>query len=268
MTTLKTILVDDEDLARRGLKLRLQDNPNIELIAECSNGREAIDAVAEHSPDLMFLDIQMPELDGFDVVRELQGDGMPMVIFVTAFDQYALDAFKVHAIDYVLKPVDTERLEEAVARAVDQHDQHAEVDQKEKLMELVVGMTGKTKEAIAEMVRSNETEAGAFPERISIKDGSNINVVPVGDIDWVDAAGDYMCIHVKGETHVMRITMKELEAMLNPSIFQRVHRSTIVNMNRVQKVSSHLNGEYQLSLDCGANLKMSRGYKDKIKRFL
>jgi len=262
---LTTIIVDDESLARRGLKLRLAELGDIEVLAECRNGREAITEIRKLGPDLVFLDIQMPGLGGFDVVRELQADDMPLIIFVTAFDQYAISAFDVHAVDYLLKPVEDSRLEEAVTRARDRLTETTPDDQKQRLLEVIVDLTGKSESAIEEMLQSEDAD---YPDKLTIKDGSELTLVATRDIDWIDAAGDYMCIHARGETHVMRSTMKDLEAQLDPSTFQRIHRSTLVNLERVVKLSSHINGEFFLTLECGACLKMSRTYKDRVAHFL
>ena len=260
-----TLIVDDEELARQGLELRLQKLSQVEVLRSCASAREAIDAIIELEPDLVFLDIQMPGMTGFDMIGEIQSDILPMIIFITAYDSFALDAFKIHAIDYLLKPVEDDRLADAVAKAATHKQQQTVADEKQKLMNLVVSLTGKSPQAIGELL--NEESGAEHADRLAIKDGSSITFVPVRDIDWVDAAGDYMCVHVKGETHIMRTTMKELEAKLDPSIFQRVHRSTIVNLERVEKVSSHINGEFHLTLSCGSSLKMSRSYKEKIKHF-
>jgi len=262
---LTTIVVDDESLARRGLKLRLAELEGVEVLAECRNGREAIKAIRKLEPDLVFLDIQMPGLDGFDVVRELQADYMPLIVFVTAFDQYAISAFDVHAVDYILKPVEEARLEEAVVRARSRLAGTATDDQKQRLLEVIVDLTGKSESAIEEMLR---TEDAGYPDKLTIKDGQEVTLVSTHDIEWVDAAGDYMCIHARGETHVMRSTMKDLEVQLDPSTFRRIHRSTLVNLERVVKLSSHINGEFFLTLDCGACLKMSRTYRDSIAHLI
>ena len=200
------------------------------------------------------------------MIKEVQSDVMPMIIFVTAYDAFAVDAFKVHAIDYLLKPVEAVRLAEAIDRAKQHKEREYAIHEKQKLLELAVSLTGKSPAAIGELVESGK-EIVEHADRLAIKDGSSITFVPVRDIDWIDAAGDYMCVHVKGETHIMRTTMKELEAKLDPTIFQRVHRSTIVNLERVEKVSSHINGEFHLTLNCGSSLKMSRSYKEKVKHF-
>ena len=265
-TALKTIIVDDEELARQGLSMRLEQYDEIDVVQECHNGKEAIEAIIEHEPEILFLDIQMPGMTGFEMIKEVQGDVMPLIIFVTAYDAFAVDAFKVHAIDYLLKPVEADRLAEAIDRAKQHKEREYAIHEKQKLLELAVSLTGKSPAAIGELVESGE-EIVEHADRLAIKDGSSITFVPVKDIDWIDAAGDYMCVHVKGVTHIMRTTMKELEAKLDPTIFQRVHRSTIVNLERVEKVSCHINGEFHLTLNCGSSIKMSRSYKEKVKHF-
>lgn len=268
MTPLTAIIVDDEQLARRGLALRLEQLPDVQVIAQCANGQEALSAVARHNPDLMFLDIQMPGMDGFQVVEQLQGDDMPLVIFVTAYNDYAVDAFKVHAIDYVLKPVEDERLEEALVRAREHRDREDSSRGKEKLVKLIMSMTGESAAGVEAMVENTGDGEPHWPERITVKDGNDIQFIRVADIAWIDAAGDYMCIHAAGKTHIMRTTMKQLEALLNPAVFLRVHRSTIVNNRCISGAQTLGNGEYLLNLESGTQLKVSRGYKDRIRAFL
>ena len=268
MKPLSAIIVDDEQLARRGLSVRLKQLPDVEILAECANGQEALIAVAQHSPDILFLDIQMPGMDGFQVVEQLQGDDMPMVIFVTAYNEYAVDAFKIHAIDYVLKPVEEERLEEAVQRARQHREQEESTAGKDKLVKLIMSMTGETAASVEAMADHGESRGDSWPEKITVKDGSDIQFIRVADISWIDAAGDYMCIHAAGKTHIMRITMKQLEGMLNPAKFLRVHRSTIVNNRVITGAQTLSNGEYLLNLEGGTQLKVSRSYKDRIREFL
>ncbi|KAA1194075.1 response regulator transcription factor [Pseudohalioglobus sediminis] len=267
MNNLSAIIVDDESLARRGLALRLQQIPGVDVVSECANGREALEAIAAHSPDLVFLDIQMPGMDGFDVVRKLQAGQMPMIIFVTAFDQYAVEAFKVHAVDYVLKPIDDDRLHEAIDRAVAHHSQEESERTKQRLMELMMGLTGASASSIEEMAQA-QRGLPQWPDKLVIKDGADIHLVKIDDIHWIDAAGDYMCVHADGETHIMRITMKQLEAMLNPARFLRVHRSTLVNTDYISGAQTLGNGEYMLSLEGGAQLKVSRGYRARVRELL
>jgi two-component system LytT family response regulator len=268
MSNIRTIIVDDESLAREGLRLRLEKYQDIEIIAECKNGRQALKAVQEMEPDLIFLDIQMPGIDGFDVVAQLQGDNMPLVVFVTAFDKYAIDAFEVHAIDYVLKPVEDQRLQTAIER-VRIHRQQSNADNhKKRLIDLITNITGQSAIKINQMVENGEDGTEKYPEKIAIKDNGTTTLLPCEDISWIEAAGDYMCIHSGPKVHVMRSTMKQLESKLNPSIFQRVHRSTIVNLDCIEKICSHINGEYFLILKDSSRIKMSRSYRDKIKHIV
>lgn len=264
MIPLRTIVVDDENLARRGLAMRLAEIPQLQLIAECANGYEALQCIRETTPDLVFLDIQMPGLNGFDLVCELQADAMPLIIFVTAFDQYAIDAFNIHAVDYVLKPIEQERLLDAVSRAVARHAQQI-MGSKEPLVAMAAGRQADGPGR--ELVEAEPSGAGR-PDRLTIKDGNQFQLIKTADIQWIDAAGDYMCVHAGGKTHIMRTTMKRLEDNLDPETFIRVHRSSIVNINSIKSAESQLNGEYTLSLEGGARLKVSRGYRDRIKELL
>ena len=263
---MKAIIVDDEELARQGLEIRLGAFDNVDIIKCCANAKEALQAIAELEPDLMFLDIQMPGKTGVEMIQEIQSDILPMIIFVTAYDSFAVDAFEMHAIDYLLKPLENERLAESIEKAWQHKFQVGAVSEKQRLLKLLVSLTGKSPTAIGELLDA-EDQSTEHADRLAIKDGSSTTFVVIKDIDWVDAAGDYMCVHVDGVTHIMRTTMKELESKLDPSIFQRVHRSTIVNLHRVEKVSSHINGEFHLTLSCGSSLKMSRSYKEKVERF-
>jgi two-component system LytT family response regulator len=268
MKRIRTILVDDERLARRGLELRLASAPDIEVVAECENGREAVERVAALRPDLMFLDIQMPGLSGFDVLARLPQDSMPVVVFVTAFDRYAVEAFESNALDYLLKPVEDARLEHALQR-VRQHllEQHA-LGQRERMLSLLAAVQGSGELDPEALLTRMATPSSRFPEIIAIRTGRETVRVRSADIDWIDAAGDYMCVHAGSETHVLRGTMKELEAALDPAAFQRIHRSAIVNVKRIRKLRPHANGEYFLTLEGGQELKLSRTHRDKVELLL
>ena len=268
MKKIRTIIVDDESLARRGLKIRLKAFNDIEIITECANGREALAAIEEHSPDLVFLDIQMPGIDGFEVVQKIQADSMPLIVFATAFDQYAIEAFEIHAVDYVLKPIEDERLSVAIERVRQHLKQNENENHKQRLMDLITNITGQTPSEINELLINGGLREKGYPEKIAIKDRGETTLVPSKEISWIEAAGDYMCIHANDQVHVLRSTMKNLESLLNPQNFQRVHRSTIVNLEKIEKVCSHINGEYYLILDSGSRLKMSRSYRDKIKHII
>lgn len=262
---LKALIVDDEELARRGLEIRLQKFADIEICAQSRNGREALTAVQEHSPDLMFLDVQMPGMNGFDVLRSMSTSNMPAVIFVTAYDEFALRAFDANALDYLLKPINDQRLEEAIERARRECDEKLADQHRTKLLKFVCELTGQELSLEAALEAASENGV-SYPKRLAIRDGAETTCVDVDAIDWIDAAGDYMCVHSNGATHVLRGTMKKLEDLLNPEIFVRVHRSAIVNRHRVTSMRPHRNGEYFLNLGGNTELKLSRKYKSNIQR--
>ena len=275
--SLSTIIVDDEPLARKGLAIRLQAHDNINVIAQCCNGREALEAIRAYQVDLMFLDIQMPGLNGFQVLESIieQGLAMPVVVFVTAFDQYALKAFEVHALDYLLKPADEERLAQTIDKIQTYFKSSADSAHKSKLVRLVSDVTGNDyQQILSELDNGQELTLSSYSDVLAIKDAGEVSRVPVKDILWIDAAGDYMCVHtletkqsiLQENTYILRKTMKELEVCLDPKQFIRNHRSTIVNKNVIDKFCSQVNGEYFLVLKNGKELKVSRSYKDKVKQ--
>ncbi|GAB2506081.1 LytR/AlgR family response regulator transcription factor [Microbulbifer agarilyticus] len=266
MSALKTVVVDDEPLALQLLQSLLEDISDIEIVAACRNGREALNAVATYMPDLLFLDIQMPGMSGFDVISRLQGDIIPQVIFATAYDHYAVEAFDVNAVDYVLKPMEPERLELAVGRArgrLRQQRLQGLGNLSDEKGRLLSSLTSPTTEQSTEKGANSDT-----PGKLAIKDGGRIILASQADIEWVDAAGDYMCIHNNGETHIMRSTLKELQQQLCPISFKRVHRSTLVNLNYIQEIQVLTKGEYLLTLKSGEKIKVSRNYRQPIKDYL
>ncbi|MDP5132720.1 MAG: LytTR family DNA-binding domain-containing protein [Paraglaciecola sp.] len=268
---ISALIVDDEPLARKGLSLRLAEFDNVEVVGECKNGVEALSVIPQLRPDLVFLDIQMPGLNGFQVINQLQalGQGMPLIVFVTAFDSYAIKAFDVHALDYILKPVDSQRLASAIEKVATYIGLKSEGDHTQKLVRLVADFTGDDCEDILRKLANGESiEQHSYPDVLAIKDGSEITRVNISDIQWIDAAGDYMCVHSTGQTHIMRKTMKELDQQLDPRKFVRVHRSAIVNIHYVQKLISHISGEYHLILANGSELKVSRSHRDKVKEMI
>jgi two-component system LytT family response regulator len=270
MAKLKTIVVDDEMLARKLMLSCLQEFPEIEVLAECTNGREAVTAVLELEPDLMFLDIRMPGLNGFEVIKKIQPELLPMVIFCTAYESYALKAFDIHAVDYIVKPLDDRRLRLAVKRALARyHEGLHSVENKALLLGAIGAITSDTIDHLPESKKTKKVSSLADPVRkITIKDRDSIKLIKIDNIAWVDAAGDYMCVHAEGETHIMRCTMKSLLEELNDPAFKRVHRSTIVNLNCIQEVIPHTKGEYFLQLENGGKIKVSRNYRTVIKTFL
>jgi two-component system LytT family response regulator len=267
--TIRTLIVDDEELARRGLEIRLRGHPEIQIVGQCVNGREALNAIADSQPDLMFLDIQMPGLSGFDVLSRIPQESMPMVVFVTAYDRYALDAFEAQALDYLLKPINDARFAQTLAHVREHWEQRNALAQREKLMSLLAQTRGAS--SIDEQTLRDQLAQAQEPryaEILPIRDDSDTVRLHVSTIDWIDAAGDYMCVHAEGRTYVLRETMKSLASILDPKIFQRVHRSTIVNVKRVRRLRPHTNGEYFLTLEDGQEIKLSRSYRDRVDQLL
>jgi two-component system LytT family response regulator len=257
MRPLRSIIVDDEPLARDYLSSLLEEHPYAECVDTCQNGREAIRSIQKHRPDLVFLDVEMPGMSGFDVVKSLQSDTMPMIIFATAFDAYAVDAFDVQAVDYILKPFNPERVYQALSRAESRHSSETKKEKNQLLaaMELMNQHSQKAEPALFDQQ----------PKRLTIKEHDEITLVPFDDIDWIDAAGDYMCVHVGNKTHVLRCTMKELEVKLKGTPLVRIHRSTVANLDKVQSIKPLQKGESELHLSENIILKVSRGYKNNVQ---
>ena len=245
----RVLVADDEPLARERLRLLLSREEGIELVAECPNGTDAIEAIDRLQPDLVFLDVQMPGATGFEVIEAVGAERMPLVVFVTAFDQYALRAFDVHALDYLLKPFDRERFHEALVRARQHLDRRTNGDLERRLLELVQDLKPSAQRL----------------ERFVIKSGGRVFFVRSDEIDWIEAAGNYVKLHVAGESHLFRETMNTLEAQLDPDTFFRIHRSHIVNIERVKELQPWFNGEYVVFLRNGTRLTLSRGYREKLQ---
>lgn len=262
---IRTLIVDDEPLARRGIALRLARHVDVEIIGEAANGREAFFAVSEHRPDLMFLDVQMPGVDGFELLRAIPLTQMPLTVFVTAYDRYALKAFEANAVDYLLKPIEDDRFDAAMERVRSTLAERDAVAHRESLLRLLSRIKGQPELTLDEALGSTDPVHGANADRLSIRDGGRILLIALNEILWIDAAGDYMCVHTPTQTHVLRATLRELESKLDPRRFQRIHRSTIVNLGHVKELRPHQNGEYFLVLDSGQQLKLSRSYKEKLR---
>ena len=245
----RVIIADDEPLARARLRMLLAEESWLDVIAECSDGPSTITAIEKFRPDLVFLDVQMPGSSGFDVIQSVGAGRMPFVIFVTAFDRYALRAFDVHALDYLLKPFDRDRFRDALTRARERIERSSNGDLERRLLAIV-----------------NDLKPAPQPlERFVIKSGGRVFFLRAEDIEWIEAAGNYVKLHVGAETHVFRETMNSLEARLNPSVFFRIHRSHIVNIERVRELQPWFNGEYVVFLTSGARLTLSRGYREKLQ---
>jgi two-component system LytT family response regulator len=246
-TKIRTLVVDDEPVGRARVVSLLRGEIDFEIVGECSTAPEAASAIEKTSPDLVFLDIEMPNGNGVDLVRRLSGS-MPAVVFVTAYDEYALRAFEVHALDYLLKPFSAERFRSALTHV------------RQQFLKRHAGEGGAADHP-PDVPRSDPPRR----ERLVIKSSGRITFVRVQDIDWCEAAGNYVRLHAGAQTHFVRGTMNRLEAQLDPSQFVRVHRSTIVNVDRVQELRSSFNGEYVIQLNDGTRLTLSRGYRDVLQ---
>lgn len=250
--SIRTIIVDDVELARERIKILL-DDPEVEVVAECANGREAVKAIVGLRPDLVFLDVQMPKVGGFEVVEAVGVEEMPAVIFVTAYDEYALRAFEVNAVDYLLKPFDQERLNKAVARA------------KRALRRETPA--GETEERLRRLLMEVRDEP-KYLKRIPVKSARDTTLILAESIDWVGAAGHYLELHVGGETHLIRERLSRFEGRLDPEQFVRIHRSVIVNLDRIKSLRPLFNGDHLIILKNGRELNLSRTYHDKLMRLL
>lgn len=259
---IRAVIVDDEPTARRGVRLMLQGDAEIEIIGEAANGLDAAELIRREQPDLVFLDVQMPGCDGFQVLQKVGRGVVPAVVFVTAYDEHALHAFEVSAVDYLLKPYDDDRFNAALARAkeaVRRRSIEADNSRLNQLIEFLQARMGVKPEA-------PPTEAPL--DRVLIKSSGDIYFLKADEIDWIEAEGDYMKFHAAGRSHLMRETMARLEARLDPKRFIRIHRSTIVNIDRLRKLSPSFAGEYSVVLQDGTKLRLSRGYHDRIASLL
>jgi two-component system LytT family response regulator len=266
--TIRTILVDDEPLATQGLQLRLQAFDDVEIVATAGNGREAIRQIKTNKPDLVFLDIQMPGFDGFSVIQGLMDVELPLFVFVTAYGDHALRAFDAQAVDYLMKPVDEDRLAATMDRVRQRLAEKRSAEEAGRLKEALAEHAPEAAEELADANPDVPPAANRYEKMINIKDQGQIFRVDVDTIERIDAAGDYMCIQTGENTLILRETMKDLEKRLDPRRFQRVHRSTIVNLDLVRQVKPHTNGECFLVLDSGAQVKVSRSYRDVVARFV
>jgi two-component system, LytTR family, response regulator len=252
MKKIRTLVVDDEPLARERVVSFLGAEPDIEIVGQCRDGEEAATAIVDHTPDLVFLDVQMPAMNGFEVIEAVGNEKMPLVIFVTAYDQHALKAFQVRALDYLLKPFDRERFQEALQRA------RAHIQRDE------TGDLGRRLLALVKDLRRDQPKT----DRLVVKSGGRLFFLRTDEIDWIEAAGNYVRLHVGTTSHLLRETMNAIESRLDPEKFFRIHRSRIVNMERIQEMQPWLNGEYAVVLSNGTRLTLSRGYREKLQERL
>ena len=253
--TLRVIIVDDEELAREGIRTRLKRSPDIEIIAECGNAREAGEAIRRHKPNIVFLDVQMPGKTGLDLIEQIGPEAFPYVIFVTAHDRYAIQAFEVHALDYLLKPIDDERFEVALKRAGEALVRDRDRDFGRRLASVVGEIT-------------SAGQGSGNSDRIVVRSAGRVVFVRTLDIDWIEAAGDYVNLHVGKKSWLLRETIGEMERRLEPTGFRRIHRSTIVNTERIGELHALDNGEYHLVLRDGTQLKLSRSHRHQLHGLL
>ncbi len=249
---IRTLLVDDEALARERLRALLASEPDVDIIGECADGAEAVATLERETPDLVFLDVQMPELDGFGVLAEARPARPPLVVFTTAYSEHALRAFEVHALDYLLKPFDRERLQVTLQR-VREHLRLAQTG----------ALNDKLNALLAEM-RPPSQKA----DRLVVKSGGRVLLIRTAEVDWIEAADNYVNLHVGSESHMLRETMASLETRLDPRQFLRISRSTIVNLDRVKELQPMFHGDYVVILRNGARLSLSRNYRDKLQHLL
>lgn len=265
---IRTLIADDEPLARRGLELRLAAHPDVEIVVQVGDGAAVVRAVAEHAPDLLLLDVQMPGLDGFAALRAIPAPRLPLTVLVTAYDQYAIRAFDACAVDYLRKPIDDDRLAQALGRVRELLAGRDAQAHRDKLLALLGEVSGRPAMRLEDALEAEAGDLGDTP--LVIRDGQRLVRIAPADIGWIDAAGDYLCVHTDRETHVVRATLRELAQQLDhasPGRFARIHRSIIVNIARVTALRPHLNGEYFLTLDSGQELKLSRSYRDRLALF-
>jgi two-component system, LytTR family, response regulator len=265
---IRAIIVDDEQLARRGIRARLDRAGGYNVVAECASGREAIAAIREHKPAVVFLDVQMPGIDGFGVVEEIGADEMPVVIFVTAFDNHALKAFEAHAFDYLLKPIDDVRFVTTIERARHRVAEREESGVARRLAALMNDIRPVLNGAEQGTVRRTEPADGAAGtpvNRIVVRDRERVLLIDVGDIDWIGADGDYVRIHASGKSHLIRDTMTAMEHRLDRGVFVRIHRSTIVNTSRIRELRPYSSREYAVILRDGTRLRLSRRYRERLR---
>ena len=263
MKPIRALIVDDEVLARRRIRNLLRGRVDFAVVGECANGHEALSAIRRHAPDLVFLDVQMPDLDGFGVLEELTADQLPVIIFVTAYDQYAVRAFEFHALDYLLKPFDDERFEKTLGWARAQLEQQRFRQLSERMFALLEDHQGKPKSG------AGKTSAAPMPlSRLIVKSAGRVFFIRAEEIDWIEAESYYARLHVGGKSHLLRETLTNLESQLDQNRFLRIHRSTIVNLERVRELQTQSHGEFTVVLNDGTRLKLSRGYRDRLTTLL
>jgi two-component system LytT family response regulator len=258
---IRTVIADDEPLAREGIRVRLKAEPDVEIAGEAVDGMDAVDVIRSVEPDLVFLDVQMPGADGFEVVRRLD-DAVPLIVFVTAYDQHAVRAFETHALDYLLKPFTSRRFREAMERARATIAQVEELDFHRRLVALLDARGAAGASAAAGRTGREDRHL----QRFSVKDGERFLLLKTGEVDWIESAGNYVRLHARRGAYMVRMTLSELEAKLDPERFARIHRTAIVNLDRVKQIDPAWHGDFEIRLDTGRTLRLSRSYRDRVLR--
>jgi two-component system LytT family response regulator len=254
---IRALIVDDEPLARQRLRLLAQDEPDLECVGECSNGAEAIEAIRRNPPDLVFLDVQMPEMDGFAVLENIPRDRLPAIVFTTAFDKHAVRAFEIHALDYLLKPIEPNRFKAAVARVREHLRTQQTSSAAQGLLELLASRKGQV-----------APQATQYLTRLTIRNEDKVAVIKTADIDTIESAGNYVSVNVGKESHILRETLNALETQLDPESFLRVSRSAIINLDRVKELQPMFKGEHIIVLQNGKRLAMTRGLLREVEQAL
>ena len=276
---IRVLVVDDEPLAREGIKVRLEREADMEVVGEAADGPEAVAAITSLHPDLVFLDVQMPGMDGFEVVERVAGVHLPVIVFATAYDEYALRAFEVHALDYLLKPVTARRFEEALRRARTEVGRGMERETHRRLVELLDAWRAAATVSASTHALPPEPPlqqpppphapqaphgSGTYLTRLVVRDGERFLLLRAEEIDWVESAANYVRLHARGTSYLVRATMAELERRLDPARFTRIHRSTIVNTDRIREIRPEWHGDFDVVLTTGKALRLSRSYRDRL----
>ena len=255
-SAIRTIIADDERLARRKLRILLGSEPQVEVVAECPNGRQTVSAIRSFRPDILLLDIQMPDLNGFDVLSEISSDEMPQVIFTSAYDQYAIRAFEARALDYLLKPFDQDRLHAAIERASLEIRKSRDQEFTNRVLELL------------STVKSQKKPTPEFEDRLAIRTNGRVVFLNLDEIHWVEAAANYVCLNTAKDSYLFRETISRISDRLNPADFVRIHRSMIVNVRRIKELIPVNSGEYVVILNSGKELSCSRGYRSNLQHLI
>jgi two-component system LytT family response regulator len=255
---LRVVIIDDEALARRGLRRVLEHHSEVDIVGDCSDGSEAIEVLSKTRPDLIFLDVEMPQMNGFEVVERISPNQNPFIVFVTAHEHYALNAFKVHAIDYLVKPICEEKIDEVLQRVLQQvrHNRLKEIDSR---LDSILQLIG---------TQNKEFHRTAPLERLTIKNHGRIYFVETDSIDWIQADGNYVTLHTGSTKHLLRIKMNQLEERLDAKIFFRIHRSTIVNVQSIKELRPYFNGAYSILLKDDEKIYSSRGYRERVEHIM